>query len=174
MMAASEEPVFRHRPGVDNEDEQPASKGDEHSQTQGTPLYKRRQGSNAQWASSAVKAEEPIYALSQRIFLNLKKLAKSERAVSQEAEKTRARFAKWCKTLGAHLRGVYSLDERLRDASAVKRYIINCLGDINDALEETQSMSPKPESNALHLFVHIMVSFHTFSYFSFIHFLVKS
>lgn len=148
-MAVSEEPVLGSRPGLDNEDEQPASKGDEDSQTQGTPLYKSGQGSNTQCAPSAVEDEEPIYALSQRIFLNLEKLAKSEPAVSQEAEKTRARFAKWCKTLGAHLRGVYSLDERLRDASAVKRYVINCLGDINDALEEAQSVSHKPESNAL-------------------------
>ncbi|EHK97549.1 hypothetical protein M7I_6702 [Glarea lozoyensis 74030] len=96
-------------------------------------------------AAVEVEGEELIYALSQRIFVNLQTLAKSKPVLSQEVEKTRSKFQKWCNTLGANIRGVYSLDERLRDASAVKRYIVNCLGDIAEALEETQAVSHKPE-----------------------------
>ncbi|EPE31996.1 hypothetical protein GLAREA_12078 [Glarea lozoyensis ATCC 20868] len=97
-------------------------------------------------AAVEVEGEELIYALSQRIFVNLQTLAKSKPVLSQEVEKTRSKFQKWCNTLGANIRGVYSLDERLRDASAVKRYIVNCLGDIAEALEETQAVSHKPEA----------------------------
>jgi hypothetical protein len=101
-------------------------------------------------ASAVVESEgeELIYTLSQRIVFNLQTLAKSKPALSQEVEKTKTKFQKWCNTLGANIRGVYSLDERLRDASAVKRYIVNCLGDIAEALEETQAVSRKPEGNA--------------------------
>jgi hypothetical protein len=96
--------------------------------------------------------EQPIYAQTAGIFSSLEKLAKDSARFncvkSDEVAETRGRFEEWCQRLGAHLRGVSSLDERLRDASVVKRHILDCLGDINDALEEAQNISHQPRRNA--------------------------
>ncbi len=60
---------------------------------------------------------------------------------------TQMRFKKWCQKLGAHLQGVYSLDERLRDAVGVKKYILDCLDQILTALGEVQEDMCNPEGN---------------------------
>jgi len=69
----------------------------------------------------------------------------SDSAKSRHTSRTKNRFEKWCQKLGALEYGVYSLDERLRDASDLKRHILNCLLEINDALEEAQGNPQKPK-----------------------------
>lgn len=96
--------------------------------------------------------QQPIYARTRRITSGLETLAKdsapSRFVTAQAAGETLLRFRKWCNKLGAHLHSVYSLDERLRDASAIKRHVMRCLDDIADALEELQNESQGPGGNA--------------------------
>ncbi|EFY95957.2 hypothetical protein X797_008966 [Metarhizium robertsii] len=96
--------------------------------------------------AAAMKTEQSIYTLAQRVFSNLKALSGAP-ATFHEAEKARDRFQKWCNSLGAHLQGTYSLDERLRDASVMKEYILDCLAGMNTALEEAQDPNSGQDSD---------------------------
>jgi hypothetical protein len=53
----------------------------------------------------------------------------------KDVRKASNRFNLWCGSVGAHVCGLYSLDERLRDASAVRTLVLDCLGSIESALD---------------------------------------
>jgi len=141
-----------YRSGVKNEAGETASHVDDDDDQRKSPSTAETiHGKNAK-TTTVAQEEAPIYTQTQRVFSSLEGLSKdyatSDPVLSHEAAKTQARFGMWCIKLGPHRRDVYSLDERLRDASVVKRHVLDCLGDINDALEEAQKMSREPGRNA--------------------------
>ena len=71
---------------------------------------------------------------------------------SKSLQETSQRFEEWCGSLGAHLIGDLSLEERLRDASKVKELILNCLDGVEEALEQLQAeaMQYSQQCNAPH------------------------
>ncbi|KAF4628161.1 hypothetical protein G7Y89_g9989 [Cudoniella acicularis] len=63
------------------------------------------------------------------------------------------KFRDWSGSIGAHRRGRISLDERLRDASSIRRLVIQCLEDIEEALLQvldTKTTTPEDPASVGH------------------------
>ena len=71
----------------------------------------------------------------------------SRRRIAIEEE----RFALWAHSLGLHQRGHSSLDHRVRDASIVKAYLADLLGDLKDHLENREFCIDMHFSSPAHL-----------------------
>ena len=53
----------------------------------------------------------------------------------ESLQRTQRRFKSWCGSLAAHRYGRLSLDERLRDASRIRRLVLDCLNGVEEALQ---------------------------------------
>ncbi|KUJ07745.1 uncharacterized protein LY89DRAFT_742517 [Mollisia scopiformis] len=141
----SDDESFPLKPGVESWKSESASDIDSNDQQNRPSMTETVLGHDTE--ATIIQEEAPIYLQTQRVFSSLEMLSNepslSNPTLSHEVSTFQSRFGVWCRKLGPHLRDVYSLDERLRDSSAMKQHVLDCLGDINDALEEAQKISAK-------------------------------
>lgn len=91
------------------------------------------------WKMSDTRAPQSIFAhtsLCVKLFQKQARPSKSAPGREQDGHRAALRFQKWCSASGAHLTGPQSLDERLRDASKIRRLVLDCLLSVENALLE--------------------------------------